>query len=173
MNTPRLMTLSLMILAAAASRLIPHLPNFTPVAAMALFAGAEFERKWHAFVVPFAALLLSDAVLGFYGLSEMAATYAGFAAVVCIGFAVRRHPQFVPIACATLAGALAFFLITNCALLVNPGLYPHNLQGLMEGYIAGLPFFRNTLASDILYSAVLFGGLALAERKYAWLKIAA
>lgn len=173
MNTQRLIALSLMILAAASSRLIPHLPNFTPVAAIALFSGAMFERKWLAFVVPFAALLLSDAMLGFYALPEMAATYAGFAAVVCIGFLVRRHPQFVPVAFATLAGAVTFFLITNCNLWINPALYPHTLQGLVEGYVAGLPFFRNTLTSDIFYSALLFGGFALAERRYAWLKVAA
>lgn len=173
MNKQRLIALSLMILAAALSRLVPHLPNFTAVAAIALFSGAMFERKWMAFVVPFAALLLSDAVLGFYGLSEMIATYIGFAAVVLIGFAVRGRPQLVPVAFATLAGAVAFFLITNCALLVNPGLYPHTLQGLMEGYVAGIPFFRNTLVSDMLYSILLFGGLMLAERRYAWLKVVA
>lgn len=171
MNKERLVTLSIVILVAAASRLLPHPYNFTPVAAIALFSGAQFERKSLAFVVPFAALLLSDAVLGFYVLSEMMVTYAGFAAVVCIGFIIRGRQQFSPIAVGTLAGAVTFFLITNCALWINPNLYPQNLNGLMQGYAAGIPFFWNTLLSDIFYSALLFGGFALAESKYTWLKV--
>lgn len=171
MNKERLIALSLMILAAAASRLVPHPYNFTPVAAIALFAGATFERKSLAFVVPMAALFLSDAVIGFYDFWEMAATYGGFAAVVCIGFLVHRHRRFAPLALATLVGAIVFFLITNCNLLVNPSLYPHTFDGLMQGYVAGIPFFRNTLLSDIFYSVLLFGGFALAERKYSWLQV--
>jgi hypothetical protein len=171
MNKERLITLSLMIFAAAASRLVPHPYNFTPVAAMALFAGATFERKWSAFAIPLLALLLSDAVLGFYGLKEMLVTYFGFAAIVCIGFLVRGRPQVMPIALATLSGAVTFFLITNCAFLINTSLYPQTLDGLVQGYVAGVPFFRNTLLSDIFYSTLLFGGFLLAEHKYAWLKV--
>ena len=79
------------MLSAAASRLLPHEPNFAPIAAIALFAGANYSQRWLAFAVPIAALLISDAIMGFYGAMEMAATYAGFAAVTCIGFLLRRN----------------------------------------------------------------------------------
>ncbi len=166
MNKERLLTLSLIVLVATASRLLPHAPNFTPIAAIALFAGARFEHKWQAFAVPFAALLLSDAVIGFYEWQQMLATYTGFAAVVCLGFLIRGKDSFLPIAAATLNGAVLFFLITNCSLWIHPGLYPATLDGVMQGYVAGIPFFSNTLLSDIFYSLLLFGGFALAERKY-------
>jgi hypothetical protein len=172
MNKERFIALSLIVLAAAVSRLLPHPYNFTPIAAIALFSGAEFERKPLAFLVPLAALLISDAIIGFYAAGEMLVTYVAFAAIVCIGFAIRGRDSFIPVAFATLASAVVFFLITNCTFFMNPSLYPQNFDGLMQGYIAGLPFFRNTLTSDIFYSALLFGGFALAEKKFAGLRVA-
>jgi len=171
MNKERLLTLSIIILAAAASRILPHPYNFTPVAAIALFAGSKFENKLLAFTVPLLALLLSDAVIGFYDMTQMIGTYAGFAAVVCIGFLVQGRQKVAPIAVATLAGAITFFLITNCSLFI-PGLYPATPEGMMQGYIAGIPFFRNTLLSDVFYSILLFGGFALAERRFPQLQAA-
>ena len=170
MNKERFVTLSLIILAAAASRLLPHPANVTPITAIALFAGAKFERKWLAFAVPLLAVLLSDAIIGFY--SHMWVTYLAFALVVCIGFTLKNSSQrFAPIAGATLAGSVTFFLVTNCALLMNPGLYEANWNGVVESYVAGLPFFRNSLIGDAFYSTLLFGGFALAEKKFGWLRV--
>lgn len=169
MNKERLITLSLMVVAAAVSRLAPHPYNFTPVAAIALFSGAQFERRSLAFAVPLLALLLSDVVIGFY--AQMWVVYAAFALIVCIGFALRGRAQFLPVAIGTLSGAILFFLMTNFAPLVGNQLYPQNLDGILQSYAAGIPFFRNTLLSDIFYSALLFGGFALAERRYSRLAI--
>lgn len=168
MNKERLIALTLIILTAAASRLLPHPPNVAPIAAIALFAGAQFERKWLAFAVPLLALVISDMVIGFY--DQVAVTYLAFAVIVCLGFALRGHQRFLPIAGATLAGSVLFFLTTNCALWIHNDLYPKTLEGVMQGYTAALPFFRNTLLGDAFYSALLFGGFALAERRMAWLK---
>ena len=170
MNKERLIILSLMVLAAAASRVVPHPYNFTPIAAIALFSGATFERKWLAFAVPLLALFISDAVMGFY--AQMWVIYAAFAAIVCIGFALRKRAEFLLIAAGTLSGAVLFFLITNFAPLVDQP-YPRNLDGVLQSYAAGIPFFRNTLLSDIFYSVLLFGGFAWAEKTYAGLKITA
>src|SRR3954452_14921101 len=83
-NTARLATLLCAIVAAAALRLVPHPPNFTPIGAMALFSGAYLGRRGLAFVAPLAALALSDAVLGFY--SGMAFQYVAVALVVLLGW---------------------------------------------------------------------------------------
>ena len=64
-NTPRLLVLLGAIVAAAALRLVPHPPNFTPIDAMALFSAAYLGRRVLAFAAPLGALLLSDLVLGF------------------------------------------------------------------------------------------------------------
>lgn len=168
MNKERLIALFMIILAAAAARLLPHPANVTPVAALALFSGAQFERKWLAFAVPFAALLLSDAVLGFY--DQMWVTYLGFAAVTALGLLLHGNVKPLPVAAATLSGSVLFFLITNCALL-HYGLYPQTWDGMMTGYTMALPFFRNTLLGDAFYVALLFGGFALAERRFDWLRV--
>ena len=164
MNKERLITLTLIIFAAAASRLLPHPANVAPIAAIALFSGAQFERKWLAFAVPLAALVISDAIIGFY--PQMYITYIAFALVTCIGFALKNRQRPLPIAVATLSGSVAFFLITNFALWNGYNLYPHTWAGVVEGYFAALPFFQQTVLGDLFYAALLFGGFALAERKY-------
>lgn len=169
MNKERLITLSMIVLAAAASRLLPHPDNVAPIAAIALFAGAQFERKSLAFVIPLSAMLLSDIALGFY--EGMWMTYVGFAAVVCVGFTLRGFQKALPVAGATLLGSALFFLITNFAPLALPSIYPATFEGVMQSYVAALPFFRNTLIGDAFYSALLFGGFALAEYRFSWLRL--
>lgn len=149
-----------LILLAAASRLLPHPPNFAPVAAIGLFAGAAFDRR-AAWLVPFAALLLSDLVLGFYHPVSMFWNYAGFAACLLLGSALLgRTRNFARFAGATLASSVAFFALSNFGMWAS-GYYPRTLAGLVECYVAALPFFRNTLLSDVLYASALFGGWAL------------
>ena len=153
-----------MVFAAAAARLIPHPPNFAPIAALALFGGAHFADRRLAFAVPLAALFLSDAVLGFY--PGMAATYAGFALVVFLGFGLRRRRTFGPVVAAALAGSVLFFVVTNFSVWAAGALYPRTAAGLVECYAAAIPFFRNTLAGDLFFTAVLFGGFALAQKRW-------
>src|SRR5438034_425271 len=111
MNKTRFIVLAGMILAVAASRLIPHLPNFTPIAALALFGGANFVDNRAAFFVPLAGLVLSDLVLGFYAISPV--VYCSFAFIVCVGFWVRQRQTVWRITGAAVASAVLFFILTN------------------------------------------------------------
>ena len=164
MSKPRLGVLVLMILAAAGSRLIPHPPNMASIAAVALFGGAYLANKWLAFLVPLAALFLSDLVLGLYGHMEI--VYGSFALVVCIGLLLRKRRTPLRIAGAALASSTLFFVITNFGVWAFGHLYPKTAAGLFTCYVAAVPFFQNTLAGDALYTTVLFGGFALAERLF-------
>lgn len=168
MNKQRFFTLSLVVLAAAASRVLPHPVNVAPIAAIALFGGAMFERKSLGFIVPALALLLSDAVIGFY--AGMGTVYLAFAVVACFGLALRGYQTGVNVVVASVASSVAFFLITNCPFLVSHTPYPDGFDGLMMSYTAALPFFRNSLLGDLFYSVLLFGGFALAERRYSFLR---
>ncbi len=159
---PRFVVLAGMVLAAAASRLMPHPPNLTPITALALFGGATFSDKRAGFLVPLAALFLSDLVMGLY--SGLWIVYGSFALIVCIGFWLRTRRRIAPIAGATLASSVLFFVVTNFGVWALDSLYPKTASGLVACYVAGVPFFRNALAGDIGYAAALFGGLALAER---------
>lgn len=162
MSRLRLLALIGVILAAAASRLIPHPPNLTPIAAMALFGGAHFDDRRLAFLIPLAAMFLSDLVIGLHGLLPV--VYASFALIVCIGFWLRPRKSVFRVAGAVLAGSVSFFVITNFGVWAWGSLYPKTLDGLVAAYVAAIPFFRNTLMGDAIYTVALFGGFAMLQR---------
>ncbi len=152
-----------LIVLAAASRLLPHPPNFAPVAAIGLFAGAHSSRR-AGWLVPLAALLVSDAILGFYHPVGMLWNYLAFATCLLLGSGwLARRRSAALVTGAVLTSSLAFFTLSNFGMWAS-GYYPRTWAGLVECYIAALPFFRNTLLSDALYTTALFGGYALLTR---------
>jgi hypothetical protein len=161
MNT-RLITLALIIFTVAVFRVLPHPPNVSPVAAMALFGGAYFSDKRVAFLVPFLALMLSDLILGLH--DTMLYVYGGFALTVVIGFWIKKQMDTGRIAIAAVAASILFFLLTNFGVWVTSGLYPMNVDGLMQAYIAAIPFFQNSLMGNLVFTALLFGGFAALQR---------
>ncbi len=160
------------IVAGALFRFIPHWPNFTPVAAMALFGGAYLGRRHLAFIIPFAAMFLSDLVLGLH--ADMWAVYLAFGLTVLIGSLIRNNPRVMNIIGASIASSLVFFLMTNFAAWLSSPFYPGTFSGLIQSYIAGLAFFNNgslgisffvnELAGGLFYSGIFFGAYALARR---------
>lgn len=159
----RFLLLTGMILAAALSRFVPHPVNFAPIGAIALFAGAHFGDKRAAFLVPLVALFIGDLVTGLHIL--MPFVYGCFALNVILGFWIKRQKSITRVLTATILGAVAFFIVTNFGSWLAYETFPKTTPGLIACYAAGLPFFFNSLLGDLFYSAVLFGGLALAEAK--------
>lgn len=164
MLTTRSTTLAGMILLAAASRLVPHPPNFAPIAAMALFGGARFANKRTAFLVPLGAMFISDLFIGLHGL--MPVVYGSFALIVCMGLRLRRREGVHAVAGTALAGSVLFFVATNFGVWALGSMYPKTAQGLVACYVAAIPFFGNTIAGDLFYAAALFGSFALAEKRF-------
>ncbi|MBD2754486.1 DUF6580 family putative transport protein [Spirosoma validum] len=166
----RLTTLTSIVLATALFRLIPHWPNFTPIAALALFGAATFERKWLGLAIPLAAMLLSDALIGFHG--SMGAVYTSFALTWLLGLWALNKPTAARIAGASVASSILFFLITNFAVWYGSSFYPQTLPGLMGCYAAGLAFYNGTsfflngLLGDLFFSAVLFGGYYVLQQRF-------
>jgi len=167
MNTDRSRFLLAVIVSAAASRLIPHPPNFTAIGALALFGGVHVNNRRLGFLAPLAALFLSDLVLGFHPLVPW--VYGSFGLIVCLGFWVGRKLSVSRLALASFTGSLLFYLITNFGVWAALEAYPKNTAGLLACYVTGLPFLVNTVLGDLFYAAILFGGLALAER--CWVSI--
>jgi hypothetical protein len=163
MNTHRILAIIAMILVAAASTLVPHPPNFTPLAAIALFAGAQLNDRRAAFAVTLGTLLLRDAIIGFHLL--MPVVYVCYAINVCLGFWLRSNQRPWRVASVALLGSAIFFVITNLAVWATLGTYPLTADGLFACYVAAIPYFRNTVASDLLYSVLMFGGFALAQAR--------
>lgn len=163
MLKPRFLALLAITLAAASTRLLPHPPNFAPIAAMALFGGCHFTSKRSAFGVPLIAMFLSDLLLGYGFHPVLPFVYGSFALTVCLGLWVRQRRTPLAIGGAALTASVLFFAVTNFGVWIQGDLYPMTLEGLVRCYVAAIPFFRNTLAGDAFYTVVLFGGFALAQ----------
>jgi hypothetical protein len=162
------------ILVAAFVRLLPHWPNFTPVAAMALFAGTYLERKQFAFVIPLATMFISDLIIGLH--SNMPAVYLSFAITVIIGILIRKKVHLGSVAFASFTSAVIFFLITNFSAWIASPIYPQNMAGLAECYGAGLVFFRdstngisffiNDLLGTTFFCALFYGSFYLLQKRF-------
>jgi hypothetical protein len=176
MNRIRFWCLTALIVTAAISRLLPHPPNVAPLAALALFGGATLPTRRSALLVPLAALLLSDLLLevtyragwqGSWGIYPgQWAVYACFLITAALGRMIRQRRTVPAVVMATVASALIFFVVTNFAVWAGGSLYPRTVGGLLLCYEMALPFFRNSLAGDLTYSAALFGAMALAEARF-------
>lgn len=162
--TPRFLTTTLLILGIAVFRLFPHYPNFTPVAGMALFGGAYFSNKKTALIIPFVAMILSDTLLGFH--STIWAVYLSFALIVMIGYLLQTRKRVFNILLASIASSVLFFAITNFSVWVSGEIYPMNYFGLIECYIAAIPFFHYTMLGDLFYAGILFGAFELMQIKF-------
>jgi hypothetical protein len=151
-----LLALALIALAVSA-RLLPHPANFAPVAAVAIFGGAVLPRKL-AVWVPLVAMIASDLFIGFYAM--MPVTWGCYVLIALASSQWLRKPSLPRGVALTLGSSLFFFVVTNFAVWLTSGMYAYSWAGLMQCYNVALPFFRNTVASDALYAAALFGVFA-------------
>lgn len=145
-----------LIIIAAGLRLLPHAPNFSPIGALALFSGATLKKHW-SYILPIGAMLASDLLIGLYNFQIMAAVYTSFILIVFLGSLARQQKSAAKIIGLTLAGSIAFFLITNFAVWALTPMYSQTVSGLASCFIAALPFFKNTLLGDLFYVSILFG----------------
>ena len=152
------MLVAFLIALDVAARLLPHMPNFAPVAASALFAGTVLRHKALAPLVPLMALAISDAAIGFDGwrltlLTYAASTIPAFAPI--LSPRLRKPGMFAPV---MVACSLIFFAITNLGVWAFSGMYPPTADGLVACYVAALPFLQHTVIGDLLWAVALFGG---------------
>lgn len=147
-----------MILAAAFSRLIPHVPNVTAVTAMALLGGAYLSNRSLAVIVPVAALFLSDLVLGFH--DTVPFVYGSLALISLLSaWGVGKNWTGSRLALVSLLSSLLFFTITNFGVWMVGGLYEKSAQGLATCYVMALPFLGTQMIGDLFYTALLFGAV--------------
>lgn len=173
----RFAVLTAIILLAAFSRIIPHMPNFSPLGAIGLFGAAHFQKKWLAFLIPIAATWLSDLFInnviyaqyyptftwfseGFYWM------YGSYLLITFAGLFIFKKITVQRILAGALTATAIFFLITNFACFPANPAYPQNFSGFITCYAAGIPFLKGTLLGDLFYSGILFGVFALAQIKF-------
>jgi len=146
-----------------------HLWNFAPFGAMGLFSGMAVKNKRNAFLLPLAALLLSDICLqlftsikGFYGWGQ-AFNYGAIAVIVVLGIYLHKINLKRVVAGSLLASSI-FFILSNFGTWLFAGgvsPYTYNFEGLTNTYVLAIPFFGNTILGDLFYCGVLFGGYSL------------
>ena len=175
------LTIIVLILFASFSRIIPHMPNFTPLGAMALFGGAYLKNKYHALVIPIASLWLSDLVLNnfiFSFYSDFTWFYPGFLwqytsfiLITIIGYFFLKKVNFKNIFITSISSSLLFFVITNFGVWLSGSIYSLDFQGLITCYVMAIPFYKGTILGFICYSSLLFGILEFSRYKFQVLKV--
>lgn len=157
-----------LILLIVVARLVPHVWNVAPVAAAAMLAGAVLPRKW-AVSVPILGMLISDSIIGFYTPAVMLTVYACFTFSAFLGAFVKDMKP-LKILGVSLTSSTIFFLATNFAVWATADWYEKSWSGLALAYTLAIPFFRNTMLGDLLYTGVLFGAWALVRQGVAYLE---
>jgi len=175
--------ITLIIIAATFSRLIPHPWDFTPIGAIALFGAAYFSNRLIAFIIPLISIWLGDLVMNntIYASfhhnklwvfpSSFPWEYAGFMLITLVGLVMLKKVKITSVLGASVVASVLFFLVSNFGCWLGNVAYPQTITGLIACYTAGIPFFWNTLAGDLFYTGVLFGVFELAKMKFPALQI--
>ena len=144
-------------LSAVLMRILPHPPNVSPIAALALFSGSIL-MGW-GIIVPILAMILSDLFIGFH--ATIPYVYGSFLLIAGIGYLIRKKMSPLSVGLGSISGSILFFIVTNFGVWATSTMYEKSLYGLFQCYYMGLPFFRNTLLGDVGYVAIFFIGFQI------------
>lgn len=158
LSTTQLVLIIALIAFAVLGRLLPHPPNFAPIAAIAIFGGALLPRRL-ALTLPLTAMILSDSIIGFH--SMILFTWGSFAVVALASSKFVKLNNPLSIVAASLSASVFFYLVTNFGVWLEGTMYPMTLSGIATSYYQAMPFFRNTLMGDLVFTTSLFGVYAL------------
>ncbi|HBG41919.1 MAG TPA: hypothetical protein DDZ96_01005 [Porphyromonadaceae bacterium] len=177
----RFSVITVLILLAALSRLIPHPANFAPIGGMALFGAAYYSKRYWAFIIPIVTMWISDLILnnvvygeffdGFVWFYDGAwFTYGAFALIVLMGTFTLKKVRIPNLLFSALGASVIFFVVSNFGVWFSGTMYPKDFGGLMACYTAGVPFFKNTVLGDLFYTAVLFGAFEVSAWRFPQLR---
>ncbi|CAN5219197.1 hypothetical protein BH09BAC5_BH09BAC5_19500 [soil metagenome] len=160
--SPRIIFLTLAIVAAALTRFLPHPPNFTAIGGIALFAGAFIPNRIMSLLIPISVMVITDAIIGFHNTAW--AVYLSFGLITMLGWLISERKSFGGFVGTSLVASLLFFFITNAAMWIvgfwtnEPLMYSKGFDGLVAAISAGIPFYSyNFLISQFVYGGILFG----------------
>lgn len=176
-QNPKIFVVIAVIAVACLFRIMPHWPNFTPMAAIALMSGAMLSNRFMAFLLPFAAILVSDMLTvlfvnqafttpaQYFGSTGILFIYLAFAFMILIGMGISKNLRWPVLGLASISTAIIFFLLSNFGFWIGSTL-PQNPAGLLLAYEMGLPFFLNNILGDLFFTFTAFGLVALLTNRY-------
>ena len=155
------------------SRIIPHIPNWTPVESIALFSGAYILRNKLAYLIPILGIYLGDLILNntiyrtFYPSEEgmiwisgyMIWTFLAMGGIIFLGSRLKTNLKPIKIIGFSFLGSVLFFVLSNFGVWLGSVIYAKSFLGLIECYTLALPFFKNSLISNLVFTMVLFGSM--------------
>jgi len=151
-----ILRISFLVFLGVILRLLPHPPNFVPIAALALFGGAYLNKKYF-WMVPLLAMWISDYFIGAYEPKLMIAVYGSFGIISLIGLFLRKRKNPGIVLSGSVISSFLFFLITNAAVWAFTPWYPKDFSGLLLSYTLAVPFLKNTILGDLFYTSLFFG----------------
>jgi hypothetical protein len=184
-KAPKFFLVASAISVACIFRLIPHYPNFTPIAAIAMMGGAYLTTRFWKFTVPLLAMLVSDYITvitinaqwitpaEYFTSPETFLVYFSVALMTIIGvwYGKNKHSlllgsQAARLGVASFSSAVVFFLISNFGTWVAGHGLEMTFSGLLGTYALGIPFFGYNIAGNLLYSFIFFGVLELGIQRW-------
>ena len=181
-NRLQILFATLVVLLIASTRLIPETNNFVPVFAMILFAVVHFQNKYQAVIISLSVLWLSDLYINNWGqyadyynefiLFSSLFNYIAYLLIALVSVKIFKNTITIKkVFSSSLLIGVIFFIVSNFGVWLSGGMYPLTLEGLVTCYIAAIPFFRATLASNILFTFILFGGYYILQKETSFLKL--
>jgi hypothetical protein len=163
MKKQDIIILTSIIVALITIRVIFNIPNFNPIGGIALMGGILFPKRSTAFLITLGALFLGDFMLGLSSptyMEYMFSTtflfvYISFIFIIMLGMALKNRASLLSVIAGSILSAIIFFLITNAGSWLALD-YSKSFSGLMSSYAAGIPFFRATLVSQLLFSVGIY-----------------
>ena len=134
--------------ALAASRFIPHPPNFTSLLALSFYVPVILGMRFiPALLICFA---ITDYFIGFHS-----TTVFTWGSVILIGLLSRHFNKNILVRISgALMGCCIFFIITNFGVW-SLGSYGYSIEGFILCYTLAIPFFAYSLISTFMFSGII------------------
>ncbi len=145
---------------AIIGRILPHLPNATPLMSLSLLAGVFLTRP-KAILATLITLIISDAFLAYLYLYPLLGswtifTYSGFLLVVLMGSYLSFSTPLLGYLFTISMLSIAYWMWTNFGVWLLSGMYSHSISGFLTCYTVALPFLRNALLGDLIWMVTLY-----------------
>ena len=152
MKTQNILISIILLTLLIASRLIPHISNFTPVFAIGLFSYTLFKKNSLSFVLPILGMLFTDLFIGFY--QNVWAVYLSMAIAIVVSNLINTNKKQITILSRSLSAPTIFFILSNLSVFFV--WYPFSLEGFVSCYVNAIPFYGYSIASTLIYSFVFY-----------------